>query len=108
MAILGRILIVVLAFTSPLTSAVTCFIDQDEDGYWIESSADAQNECGESYLVGLTSTEYNAILETGSLPYTASQVVEAVGAGFITVLPLVLVIFGGRAVLSMLFPRGTR
>ena len=40
---------------------------------------------------------------TETMP-TVEQIVEAVGSGFILVLPLFLVIFGGRAVLSMLFP----
>jgi hypothetical protein len=36
---------------------------------------------------------------------TPEDVVAAVGAGFFLVLPLMLVIFGGRTILSMLFPK---
>lgn len=42
-------------------------------------------------------------VHTETIPITAAEVVEAVGAGFFVALPLMLIIFGGRAVLSMLF-----
>jgi hypothetical protein len=38
-----------------------------------------------------------------SPPISSTEVVESFGAGFFVVLPILLVIFGGRLILSMLF-----
>ncbi len=40
-----------------------------------------------------------------SLAYTAEMVVEAIANGFVTVLPLCIVIFGGRQILGMLYTK---
>jgi len=96
------------------SSSFSCGVRSNYRNYTSEITIDDVGEGewgygwnGEWQIVTCSSPEFSGLSDTTTQPSTDSytptpaDIVSAVGAGFFTVLPIILVVFGGRQLLSM-------